>query len=288
MLQSLILKAHEPPEGWSNRPLDTLTDLAGLDSAGMQLVKNATDWIAQSYDDSESEWQSKNLLFEFDQATLLPPIPNPGKIICIANNYPSEKQMQRPDYPTVFLKPTGGLVGDQADVLLPGIARNVAYEVELAVIIGKRAHNISPDAARSVLAGFSVANDLGDRVLEKRTSQWAIGKLFDTFTPMGPVMVTSDEFIRVGNLNMSTLVNGKVMQMGNTSQMFFDVPYLVSYLSTLTTLNPGDVILTGSPKLMEGEPDPVHYLQPGDVVEAKIDKLGSLINSVKLESQVDR
>jgi acylpyruvate hydrolase len=225
------------------------------------------------------------LIFEFDQTTLLPPIPRSGKVICIAGNYPSESQLKKPDYPIIFLKPSGGVIGDQADVLLPDIAQDVAYEVELAVVIGRRARNITEQEARNFLAGFTVANDLGDRVLEKRTSQWAIGKMFDTFTPMGPIMVTSDEFLNVGNLKMSTRVNGELVQSGSTSQMFFDISYLVSYLSTLTTLNPGDVILTGSPKFKDGEPNPIYRLRPGDVVQVEVEKLCSLTNPIKAESQ---
>jgi len=279
------LKHHEPPVTWSNRPLTTLTDLASLGSAGVQLVKNATDWVTQSYQESEKASLEKDLIFEFDQTVLLPPVPRPGKVICIAGNYPSESQLKRPDYPIVFLKPSGGVIGDQADVLLPEIAQDVAYEVELAVVIGRQAHNITDGEARMVLAGFTVANDLGDRVLEKRTSQWTIGKMFDTFTPLGPIMVTADEFLNIGNLKMSTRVNGELMQSGSTSQMFFDVPSLVSYLSTLTTLNPGDVILTGSPKFIDGEPNPVYRLRPGDVVQVEVEKLGSLTNPIKAESQ---
>ena len=280
------LENHEPPVTWPNRPLTALTDLASLGSEGIQLVKNATDWVIQSHHEADNSLQENQMIFEFGQATLLPPIPRPGKVICIAGNYPSEKQVVKPDYPTIFLKPSSGVVGDQSDILLPDIAQNVAYEVELAIVIGKRAHNITEAEARSVMAGFTVANDLGDRILEKRTSQWATGKLFDTFTPMGPIMVTSDEFINVGNLKLTTLVNGELMQSGNISQMFFNTYYLVSYLSTLTTLEPGDVILTGSPKLLGDRPNPDYQLKPGDIVQVEIEKLCLLTNTIKLESQV--
>ena len=178
------------------------------------------------------------------------------------------------------------MIGDQQSVIIPGAAESVAYEVELAVVIGKRGRNLSSKDALSVVAGYTLANDLGDRLLEKRTSQWTSGKMFDTFTPMGPYLVTPDELPDPGNLEMFTRVNDQVVQRGNTSQMFFDVPQLVSYLSTLTTLEPGDVILTGSPKLMDGEPNPLVKLKPGDVVEVNIEQLSSLVNPVINEQVV--
>jgi 2-keto-4-pentenoate hydratase/2-oxohepta-3-ene-1,7-dioic acid hydratase in catechol pathway len=112
--------------------------------------------------------------------------------------------------------------------------------------------------------------------------------MFDTFTPMGPTLITPDELRDTSNLNMFTKVNGKFVQKGNTSQMFFDIPYLISYLSTLTTLEPGDVILTGSPKFMDGEPNPSGVLKPDDIVEVGIEKLTSLLNPIISENQVAR
>jgi acylpyruvate hydrolase len=161
----------------------------------------------------------------------------------------------------------------------------VAYEVELVVVIGKRARKVHGEDASNHIAGFTLANDLGDRVLEKRTSQWTSGKMFDSFTPLGPVIVTPDEIVDTHNLSMETWVNDQQVQKGNTGEMFFDVDYLVSYISTLTTLEPGDIILTGSPKLMSGEPAPSVSLKPGDTVRISVEELGGLMNLIQEEPQ---
>ena len=170
--------------------------------------------------------------------------------------------------------------------LYPRRQKSVAYEVELAVVIGKRGRNLPLQDTLSVIAGYTIANDLGDQLLEKRTSQWTSGKMFDTFTPMGPVMITPEELTNTSNLSLFTKVNERIVQKANTSQMFFDVPQLISYLSTLTTLDPGDVILTGSPKLMDGEPNPIIVVRPGDCVQVGIETIATLTNPVTAEKEV--
>jgi acylpyruvate hydrolase len=166
-------------------------------------------------------------------------------------------------------------------VWIPAIASSVACEVELAVVIGRRAHNLAEEDTSAYIAGYTLANDIGDRLLEKRTSQWTSGKMFDSFTPMGPAIVTSDEIENPHNLRMQTHVNDQQVQTGNTGEMFFTVSYLVRYLSTLTTLEPGDLILTGSPKMMGTEAGPSVSLKPGDTVRISIDCLGELVNPVR-------
>ncbi len=151
------------------------------------------------------------------------------------------------------------------------------------MVIGRTGRHLSPDEASTYIAGYTIANDLGDRLLEKRTSQWTSGKMFDTFTPMGPVIFTPDELNNIGHLVMTTTVNGQVVQKGCTCEMFFDVSHLVSELSDLTTLQPGDVILTGSPKLIDGQPNPQVNLKPGDTVEVCIEGIGTLSNPVIAE-----
>ncbi len=263
----------------------SLLDWIRLGSTGLRLIERATDWILNSYaKKDESSWL-KGIVFEFDSVGLLAPIPNPGKVICIAGNYPAQGKMEKPEYPTVFLKPSSGVIGDEQNVIIPALAKNVAYEVELAVVIGSRTRNVAPEEGLGSVAGYTLANDMGDRMLEKRTSQWTSGKMFDTFTPMGPVLVTPDELRDAGTLEMTTRVNGQVVQQGNIDQMFFDIPNLVSMLSELTTLEPGDVILSGSPKLMGESPNPSVAVKPGDVVEVSIEKLGTLTNTAIAEEQ---
>jgi len=227
--------------------------------------------------------KEKDVLFDLKDVTLLAPLSNPGKVICIGGNFPSAGKLTAPDYPIIFIKPASTITGPGMPVWIPEITSNVAYEVELAVVIGKRARKVTAGDAMNYVAGFTLANDLGDRVLEKRTSQWTTGKMFDSFTPLGPVIVTPDEIVDANNLPMETWVNNQQVQKGNTSEMFFDVEYLVSYISTLTTLEPGDIILTGSPKLMNGEPAPSVTLRPGDTVRISVDGLGELSNPIQEE-----
>ena len=220
------------------------------------------------------------ICFPLEEVKLLSPVPRPGKIICIGLNYPGAIDAPRPAYPVIFLKAASSVIGSGDTVYLPRLSREVFTEAELAVVIGSRAKHLTPETALSCVAGYTMANDLGASDLEKRTSQWTTGKLMDTFCPLGPSLLTTDELQQTDDLTMTTRINGKTVQRGNTRDMIFAVPFLVSYVSELATLEPGDVILTGSPKLMNGEPAPVVFLKPGDVVEVEIGGLGILRNPV--------
>jgi acylpyruvate hydrolase len=284
----LFLKSQKPTsDNLFNIPT-TMVDLLILGQDSLLAVKIVTDWIIKSLPGDEKQLRESGIVFDLKDVTYVAPVLKPGKVICVAGNYPAQNKLDKPDFPTIFLKPSSGVIGTQQLIILPSVAKNVFYEVELAVIIGKKGKNHEEDSAACMIAGYTIANDLGDRVLEKRTSQWTSGKMFDTFTPMGPIMITSDELIDTCNLNMFTKVNGQYVQKGNTNQMFFDVQHLVNYISALTTLEPGDVILTGSPKMMDGEPNPSLPLQPGDVVEVSIEGLSSLINSVVSDDTVNK
>jgi len=218
--------------------------------------------------------------FPIKEIKLISPVPRPGKIICIGLNYPGKIDAPRPEYPVIFLKAASSVIGAGDTIYLPHSSRQIFYEAELAVVIGSRAKHLTEEKALSCVAGYTMANDLGARDLENRTSQWTTGKLMDTFCPLGPSLVTTDELRRTNDLTITTRINGKTVQLGNTREMIFDVPFLVSYVSELATLAPGDLILTGSPKLMNGEPAPVVYLKHGDVVEVEIGGLGILRNPV--------
>ncbi len=217
------------------------------------------------------------------RAKLLAPVPRPGKIICIGLNYPGGPDIQAPAYPVVFLKAASSVIGSEKPIVLPSISQEVVYEAELAVVIGSKAKNLSKETALSCVAGYTLANDVGARDLERRTSQWTTGKLMDSFCPLGPALVSRDEIPDPGVLPIQTRLNGQIVQAGNTRDMIFSVPDLVSYLSQLTTLEPGDVILTGSPKMMQGRPVSAIPLQPGDRVEVEIGTLGILSNPVGAE-----
>ena len=228
-------------------------------------------------------WRERCLLIPFSRVPLLPPVPRPGKIICVGMNYPAVGQSVPPEYPPLFLKPASTLIGSGRAVRIPPAALDVAFEAELALVIGRTARHVSQEDTLSFLAGYTLANDLGDRLLERRTSQWTTGKLMDTFCPLGPALVTPDEVPSPENLEIRTWLNSRLVQQGNTRDMFFSPSALISYLSHLTTLEPGDIILTGSPKRLGDQPAPVIALQPGDRVIIEIAGLGRLENLVEAE-----
>jgi acylpyruvate hydrolase len=219
------------------------------------------------------------------QVTLLPPILRPGKIICVGLNYPPAPGFSgdKPPYPILFNKVASALTGHHGEVIIPKISTKVEYEGELAVIIGKYGKNIPLQEALNWVAGYSIANDIGASDIQARSSQWASGKMFDTFCPLGPAIVSTDELPASENLNITTYLNGKIVQDGWTGDMYYSVSELISYISTLTTLEPGDLILTGSPKCIGMQPDPRLSLIPGDTIEVKITGLGSLSNKVVQE-----
>ena len=172
------------------------------------------------------------------------------------------------------------MIGPGAAIVLPKISQQVLYEGELAVVIGTRAKNIPVERLATIVAGYTIANDIGAADIEARSSQWASGKMFDTFCPLGPALVSSDEIRNPNNLSIQTTLNGQVVQDGNTREMIFNVPYLISYISQLTTLEPDDLILTGSPKCAGSTPDPRTPLKPGDRISIEIENLGVLTNPV--------
>lgn len=228
---------------------------------------------------------AQGVLFPQGTVQVLAPLPNPGKVICVAGNFPTSGSAQKPDFPIIFLKPSSTITGPGKPIWVSEMTQNVAYEVELAVVIGKCARHVSSADALEVVAGYTLANDVGDRLLEKRTSQWTSGKMFDSFTPLGPWLITKEEIPQPNSLEMTTIVNGQVVQLGNTGDMYFTIPELVSILSNLTTLQPGDLILTGSTKLLAGQANPMIALKPGDNVTIKIDGLGELNNPVQKEPE---
>lgn len=221
------------------------------------------------------------------QVQLMPPVLKPGKIICVGLNYPPHNaslDWLPPPYPILFHKAASALIGDGATIILPKISQQVHYEGELAVMIGSRGKNVPTSGAQEIVAGYTIANDIGAADIEARSSQWASGKMFDTFCPLGPALVSPDEIPNFKNLAIKTTLNGQVVQDGHTREMIFDIPYLISYISQLTTLEPGDLILTGSPKRAGDSPDPRTPLKPGDKIDIEIEGLGILTNYVEAET----
>jgi len=259
---------------------ELMTELINSDSPFMKEAQQTVKFIQESLPNAVGSLKSKAILLQSDRVTLKPPLINPGKLICVGMNYPSPgtAEAQWPAFPILFLKSTSTLTGQQQSILLPRISEEVFCEGELAVVIGKRGKHIPLEVALSYVAGYTIANDVGARDLEQRTSQWATGKLPDTFCPMGPALVTSDEIPDPNKLTIRTHINGKLAQSGNTSEMIFNVPCLISYISSIATLFPGDIILTGSPKSINDRPAPIVYLKAGDHISIEIEGIGVLSN----------
>jgi acylpyruvate hydrolase len=224
----------------------------------------------------------------FDEADfrLLAPVPHPGKIICLGHNYHDHMgkgRSQPPEFPTFFCKTGNTIIGPGAPVVVPPETGQADFEAELAVVIGRRTRRVSEKEAMACVAGYTIFNDVSARDFQKRTSQWMIGKSFDTFGPMGPVLVTAEEIPDPHRLDLALTLNGVQRQKTNTRRMIFTIPFLIAYLSAVMTLSPGDVIATGTPARTPAPPGAPEFLQPGDVVRITIEGIGELVNPVIAE-----
>jgi 2,4-diketo-3-deoxy-L-fuconate hydrolase len=214
-----------------------------------------------------------------------PPVKRPSKIVCIGLNYSDhakESNMQVPPEPVIFFKSTTAISGPNDPVIIPRNSKKTDWEVELAVVIGKKASYIDEKDALDYVAGYMLHNDFSEREFQiERSGQWVKGKSCDTFAPIGPLLVSPDEIQDIDNLRLWLSVNGNIMQDSNTKNMVYKVPFLIAYLSQFMTLLPGDIISTGTPAGvgMGQKPRPV-YLKAGDIVELGIDGLGSALQEL--------
>lgn len=222
--------------------------------------------------------QSQNKLVP-DGTRLGPPIKKPSKIICIGLNYAKhaeESGATVPDEPVIFFKATSAIVGPNDDLVIPRNSSKTDWEVELGIVIGKKASYVSKEEAMDHVAGYVLHNDYSEREFQlERAGQWVKGKSCDTFAPIGPYVVTKDAIKDPQNLKLWLKLNGEIKQQSNTSDMVFDVPTVVSYLSQFMSLMPGDIISTGTPFGVGMGLKPQRYVKPGDVIELGIDGLGS-------------
>ena len=239
---------------------------AGLEGAARELVNSSS---------SDEVHLVENL-------RLGPPIPDPEKIICLGLNYRSHAEeigFKIPEHPILFAKYRNTLGGPASPIILPALSQEIDYEGELAVVIGKQCKHVPEGEALDYVAGYMALNDVSARDLQFRTGQWLSGKTLDTFAPCGPALVIG-EISDPQNLAITTRINGQVMQQGSTRDMIFSVAYSIAYISQLMTLEPGDIISTGTPEGVGFQRKPPVYLQPGDTVEVSIEKIGSLKNPV--------
>jgi acylpyruvate hydrolase len=215
------------------------------------------------------------------------PLPLPGKIICIGQNYlehAKEAGASKSSYPIIFAKYANAVIGPGEPIVIPCAVLKPDYEGELAVVIGRRGRNIPEAQALDYVAGYMPLNDVSARDWQNRTSQWVLGKTCDTFCPMGPALVTADEVPDPQDLHLRTVINGEVLQSGYTGDMIFSVAFLIADMSRVMTLEPGDVIATGTPPGIGAARIPPRWLRPGDVVRIEIDGVGVLENPVVAEA----
>ena len=208
-----------------------------------------------------------------DDVKILPPC-LPSKAVCIGLNYKThveESGVNIPESPVVFMKPSTAVIGNLDYIIYPQMSKRVDYEAELAVVIGKKTKNITVAEAKDAILGYTCGNDVSARDLQPENGQWTIAKSFDTFLPLGPWIETDAD---PSNLRIRTLLNGEVKQDSNTKFLIFDVYTLVSYISQIMTLNPGDVIMTGTPR-------GIAPMKKGDKVEVEIENIGTLTNFIK-------
>jgi len=229
--------------------------------------------------------EQKVARYPADQVKFLPPIPDPPKMVCLGLNYrdhAAESGAAIPKEPILFSKYASSLIGHGDKIVLPAVSNEVDYEAELVIVVGKGGKNISAKSGADHVAGYTVGHDVSARdwQLKKDGKQWMIGKTFDTFAPTGPELVTADEVPDPHKLAIRLRLNGKTMQDSNTSQMIFKVGDIIAYLSQVFTLEPGDLIFTGTPPGVGFVRKPPVYLKGGDMVEVEIDGLGVLRNPV--------
>lgn len=260
---------------WSEVPTSVAALLA-QGAEGKQRLARLTDAVCQE----ESLFRAE------EELAFAPSVPAPSKIICVGLNYKKhadECNMAYPTAPILFSKFANALAGHREDVPLPAASEKVDYEAELAIVIGKQAKDVTEQDALSYVYGYSIANDVSARDLQFASSQWLLGKTCDKFCPLGPYLVSADEAGDPDQLQIRTYVNGEVRQHSNTSDMIFSCPAIISYISRHMTLQPGDVILTGTPEgVITGLPvEQQVWLKDGDVVTVEIEGLGQLTNTFR-------
>lgn len=221
-------------------------------------------------------------------AALAPVIPWPEKIICSGLNYGAHAEeigQPIPEYPTLFAKYARALVGPHDPIVLPASSTGVDWEAELGVVVGKRVRHADEQEAVAAIAGYVAANDVSMRDWQKRSREWLQGKTFEATTPIGPELVTLDELANPNELRITCEIDGEVMQEASTSDLIFSPAYLIAYVSSIITLVPGDLVLTGTPAGIGGARKPPRYLAPGEIVRVALEGVGELVNECRPESR---
>jgi 2-keto-4-pentenoate hydratase/2-oxohepta-3-ene-1,7-dioic acid hydratase in catechol pathway len=261
-------------EGYAIPP--DIEGLISLNTNAENLLKDLVEGLSQS--------KKEKFILNKENVIIKTPILNPPKIVCLGLNYKDHAEeggLVAPEEPIIFMKPRTAIVGPEAPILKPRFVKNLDYEVELAIVIGKMGKNISVSDAGSHIFGYTVFNDVSARDIQFRDGQWTRGKSFDSFAPIGPCLVTANQIGDPNNLRMWTRVNGETRQNSTTRNMIFNVYEIVHHLSRVMTLEPCDIIATGTPAGVAAfmKPKP-RFLKQGDIVEVEIEKIGILRNIV--------
>lgn len=256
-------------------PRDMIGFLEGGEKS-FAYAQKAVDFALQTDDSS--------LILDREDVRLEAPIQRPQKIICVGQNYREhilEMGRELPEYPVLFAKFANAIIGPEDNIPFHPISEQLDYEAEFAFVIGKRAKNVSEKDALDYVAGYTIGNDVTYRDIQRRTPQWLQGKSVDGSAPLGPWLVTSDEIADPSGLDISLFVNGERRQKSNTENLVFTIPKLVAFISEMMTLEPGDIIMTGTPAGVGFAMEPQRFLKDGDIVRIEIEKIGVLENKIE-------
>ena len=252
---------------------------------GIPIPLNIKDFLFEGwYDEVKDKISDVSFNDELEKFRLLAPISDPPKIICLTFNYPAhakEQNLVSPKEPVIFMKPRTTLCGTDSDIMCPNFIKQLDYEIELAVIIGKTCKNVDESRSKDYIFGYMVFNDVSARDIQMRDKQFTRGKSFDTFAPCGPWITSADEVTNPQDLQLVTRINGQNRQDSSTKNMFIKIPSIISKLSNVMTLEKGDIIVTGTPDGVALNNPSTPFLKNGDKIEMEIEKLGRIQNTVK-------
>ena len=273
---------HDPPGGTAEGlPLRGLPMLLAARQRGMEAARRAIEFAR-----TDADVVQGHLHYRFDEVRPRPPLLRPGKILCIGTNYAGHLEenpsARRPTEPFVFAKLPSCVIGPGDTIVKPARTEQLDYEVELAVVIGRPMRQVAAEHALEHVAGYTIMNDVSARDIQFRDNQITLGKNADTFAPMGPCLVTPDELPNPQTVRLRAWVNGELRQDETAADMIFPVAEVLAYLSNYMTLEPGDVVSTGTPAGVGAFRQPPTFLQPGDVVTLEIESIGRLENTVGL------
>lgn len=267
--------------GWL--PPHTSCEWWNLDGSVWALARSSIDVASKADGKTIAQWKLSGRVLPIEDVLLRAPVPRPGKIICIGLNYRDhaiESGMKIPESPVSFSKFQTSIVGPEDVVVIPRGCTQPDYEAELAVVIGRRSKDVAKAQAYNSVFGYCAFNDVSGRDFQFADGQWQRGKSCDTFAPMGPFVATADEIPNPQKLGIRLRLNGATMQNSTTEQLIFSVPEIIAFLSSSITLEPGDIIATGTPPGVGFARKPPVFIKPGDTMEVEIDGLGVLTNPV--------